>query len=73
MQFKKPEWDRFDSMKLRLIVHHFNEEMQRYRPVAPPMKPLTWAQALKKTAVAFYALAAIDCAGHVQIDSDSAK
>ena len=46
MQFKKPEWDRFDSMKLRLIVHHFNEEMQRYRPVARPKKPLTWAQAL---------------------------
>ena len=46
MQFKKPEWDRFDSLKLRLIVHHFNEEMQRYRPVAPPMKPLTWAGAL---------------------------
>ena len=46
MQFRKPEWDRFDSLKLRLKVHHFNEDVQRFRPVASKKKQLTWAGAL---------------------------
>jgi hypothetical protein len=35
MKSSKTEWQRVDSLFIRLKVHHFNEATARFRPKAP--------------------------------------
>lgn len=48
MKTGKPEWQRMDSLFIRLKVHHFNEATARFRPKPPSKRPMTWGQAYSK-------------------------